>query len=294
MLSPFLQQDITQKLQALHSSDLVLEAIRPLAGGSISHAVCLQYRDVCFFVKVAEAACLSMFQAEVTGLESIRETGCVRVPKVILIGTTGERAWLILEYIRFTKGNADSAAQLGEQLAQMHRHTNELFGFHQHNTIGLTPQLNTNSSSWLEFFHQQRLLIQLKLLHDKNMLSLSLQRKGELLLKYLGDLLAGHNPQPSLLHGDLWSGNYAFDQSGVPVLFDPACYYGDREADLAMTELFGRFPQSFYDAYQHTWPLPEGAEKRRDLYNLYHILNHANIFGCSYLAQAEAMVDSLT
>ncbi len=166
------------------------------------------------------------------------------------------------------------------------------FGWGRENTIGSTPQINTPSDDWIEFWRERRLGKQLELAAHSGYCG-RLQRQGERLLGKFAGLFAGYRPLPSLLHGDLWSGNYAADAEGNPVIYDPAPYYGDREADLAMTELFGGFGRAFYNAYQQAWPLDDGYRTRKTLYNLYHILNHLNLFGGGYLGQAESMIDSL-
>ena len=158
-------------------------------------------------------------------------------------------------------------------LAALHRQTGARFGWHRNNSIGLSPQRNDWSDDWVEFWRERRLRPQF-------------ERAG-LKCEFFEHLLEGHRPQPSLLHGDLWSGNAGFTREG-PVVFDPAVYYGDREADLAMTELFGGFPSGFYDAYHAAYPLEPGYQKRKHLYNLYHLLNHLNLFGAGYLAQVKA------
>jgi fructosamine-3-kinase len=170
------------------------------------------------------------------------------------------------------KSNGDWAA-LARMLAKLHRATGPRFGWHRDNWIGATPQINGWRDDWARFFLECRIEPQL-----------ALARKNGYSIEFSSNLLKNHQPQPSLLHGDLWSGNAGFIEEG-PVIFDPAVYYGDREADLAMTELFGGFPARFYDAYNEVFPLPAGYETRKHFYNLYHLLNHLNIFGAGYLAQ---------
>jgi fructosamine-3-kinase len=165
------------------------------------------------------------------------------------------------------------------------------FGWDRDNTIGSTPQLNEPSVDWVTFWRERRLGYQLELA-ARNGYRGRLKQRGERLLDGLGALL-DHNPVPSLLHGDLWGGNLGYDEAGEPVIFDPACYFGDREADLAMTELFGGFGRRFWAAYQEAWPLSEGYPVRKHLYNLYHVINHLNLFGGGYLSQAESMIDRL-
>jgi fructosamine-3-kinase len=174
----------------------------------------------------------------------------------------------------------------------MHRQAQPYFGWRRDNTIGSTLQLNSSSDDWLTFWREQRLGFQLKLAAN-NGYGGSLQAKGERLCSDMAVFFEHYSPHPSLLHGDLWAGNAAVDKQGRPVVFDPACYYGDREADLAMTELFGGFSPDFYSAYQAEWPLDHGYSLRKTFYNLYHSLNHLNLFGGGYLRQAESMMAQL-
>jgi fructosamine-3-kinase len=177
-------------------------------------------------------------------------------------------------------------------LALVHSLHGEFFGWRRDNFIGRTPQANRRSSSWSEFWRDARLRPQFDL-GKRNGLSESLLRKGERLIEAVPRLLSDHAPSPSLLHGDLWGGNAGFLAGGVPVLFDPAVYWGDRETDLAMTELFGGFPPAFYSAYAEAAPLDANYTRRKPLYTLYHVLNHANLFGGGYASQAERVIDRL-
>jgi fructosamine-3-kinase len=181
---------------------------------------------------------------------------------------------------------------LGKQLAWQHRCTHAEFGWERDNTIGSTPQTNTRCKDWVEFFRERRLGVQLELAL-RGGASAAIIERGKLLCELMPGLFASYQPVPSLLHGDFWSGNWGSDEDGLPVMFDPAVYYGDREADIAMTRLFGGFGHAFYTAYQSTWPLDAGANSRVALYNLYHVLNHHNLFGGGYLLQAEGMIDGL-
>ena len=173
----------------------------------------------------------------------------------------------------------------------MHQTTRGQFGWGRDNTIGSTPQPNKFSDDWIPFWQEQRLAYQLNLA-AKNGYHGKLQERGKLLLEHFPALI-DHNPVPSLIHGDLWGGNLSYDSNGNPVIYDPAVYYGDREADLAMTELFGGFGNRFYDAYNEAWPLDQGYKVRKTLYNLYHILNHLNLFGGGYGGQALRMINQL-
>lgn len=263
----------------------------PVSGGSINQSHRLDGRDgISYFVKLNDVRHLDMFIAEVAGLATITATHTLRAPRPIIHGIAGQQSFLVLEHLSLSaRGDAKT---LGTQLAAMHRHTAPQLGFAQDNFIGTTPQPNTWTHDWITFWREQRLGFQLELA-AKNGYGRELRQLGEQLLDRLPAFFEGYIPQPSLLHGDLWNGNHAYLADDTPILFDPATYCGDRECDIAMTELFGGYPTTFYDAYQSAWPLDAGYEKRRDLYNLYHILNHANLFGGSYIRQSAQMMRRL-
>ena len=284
--------------------EAVAASIASATGSAFRIAECIEVRGGCinrgyrlagsaavYFVKLNRTGRRAMFEAEAEGLRAIEQTGTVRVPPPLCTGEDERHCWLVLEYLELVPGGAGTMAALGRALAAMHRSSAERFGWHRDNTIGATPQPNHWSTDWAELWRTQRLGLQLELA-ARNGYRGALQRRGEALLTRLDALLA-HDPVPSLLHGDLWGGNAAATVAGEPVLFDPACYYGDREADLAMTELFGGFAPAFYSAYGDTWPLDAGYAVRRDLHNLYHVLNHLNLFGGGYRAQAEGMIERL-
>jgi protein-ribulosamine 3-kinase len=201
-------------------------------------------------------------------------------------------SYLVLEYVEFGKQAERASATFGGQLAELHRVNAPRFGWYRDNTIGSTPQRNTYEDSWVVFWREHRLGFQLQLAIGNGSHG-PLIAKLEQVLEGIPTLLAGHDPQPALLHGDLWAGNFAADISGRAVIYDPAVYYGDRETDLAMTELFGGFGPRFYHAYKNEYPIMTGYDVRRTLYNLYHVLNHVNLFGGGYARQAERMTDEL-
>ncbi len=241
------------------------------------------------FEKTAPESALAMFEAEVEGLAELRAADEIRVPDVIECGTRDGRSYLVLERLALEPATDATARSLGRQLANLHRHTKRRFGWHRDNTIGQTPQRNGWSDDWVRFFREERLGFQVELaLHNGHDLS----RDGARLGARLPELFEGYRPQPSLLHGDLWGGNWG-SVNGEPVVFDPAVYYGDRESDIAMTRLFGGFGRGFYEAYEASWPLAPGHERRLLLYQLYHVLNHLNLFGTSYLARAKSLLDAL-
>lgn len=263
----------------------------PVSGGCINQAWRIQGSNgLRYFVKLNDARTLPMFEAERAGLDAIAATHTVRVPQPVTSGTASQHAFLVLEYLDLC-GDGD-ARLLGQQLAELHRSTEKFFGFSQGNFIGATPQSNEWMNDWIAFWREQRLGYQLDLA-GRNGYAGKLQDLGQQLMERLPEFFDGYHPQPSLLHGDLWGGNHTYTQDGIPALFDPAPYYGDREADLAMTELFGGFGQDFYAAYHSVWPLDAGYARRKILYNLYHILNHANLFGGGYARQAEGMIHKL-
>ncbi len=265
----------------------------PLGGGCINSAWRIEDGSQRYFVKLNRASLASMFEAEAEGLREIDAAGGVRVPRPVCTGTHGGHAFLVLEYLDLG-GRADAAAaeRLGRGLAAVHGAVGTRFGWHRDNTIGSTPQENAPADDWVGFWRERRLGFQLALA-ARNGHGGRLQARGERLLDAFPALFEGYRPEPSLLHGDLWGGNFGVTRGGVPVVFDPAVYYGDREADIAMTELFGGFDPRFHAAYREAWPLDSGYRVRRVLYNLYHILNHLNLFGGGYRAQAEAMIDEL-
>ena len=263
---------------------------REIHGGDISQAFTLGDDTRRFFVKVQPAARAGMFETEAAGLAELAAAHAVRVPRVVCHGIAAGYAYLVLEHLPF--GSRGDAAQLGRQLAQQHRVGAPQYGWVRDNWIGATPQPNAWCDSWLDFWREQRLGFQLRLAAD-NGYGGTLQRDGETLMARLEDLFGSGMPVPSLLHGDLWGGNHGFLADGSPVIFDPAVYFGDRECDLAMSELFGGFAPAFYAAYREAWPLDAGYAVRKTLYNLYHILNHANLFGGGYAAQAARMTAQL-
>ena len=236
-----------------------------------------------------------MFEAEAAGLRELATAEALRVPRVLGTGLVGSVAVLALEWLdlRVPEQRETAQTRLGTLLASQHRVTAAAFGWDRDNTIGSTVQRNAWSGDWVQFVRERRLGDQLTLA-ETNGLSPRTVERGRLLADRCGAFFSSYRPTPALLHGDLWGGNWAVHaRSGEPVVFDPAVYYGDREADIAMTRLFGGFGPRFYAAYQAEWPLDPAAGTRRTLYNLYHVLNHFNLFGGSYAAQAAGMIESL-
>lgn len=261
-------------------------------GGSINECYRWESEAGPIFVKIAPAERWTAFEAEALGLEELGRAAAVRVPRVLGVGMSDAHVWLALEWIQFGARSSAAEAALGTRLATQHRCQAQAFGWHRHNAIGSTPQLNDWQADWVAFFRERRLRYQLELA-ARNGYARDLQNSGEALLSRMDPFFSGYRPAASLLHGDLWGGNWAADSRGEPVVFDPAPYYGDREADLAMTRLFGGFGADFYAAYQQAWPPDPGYRERIGLYNLYHVLNHVNLFGDGYVPQAVEMIGRL-
>lgn len=284
-------KQIEQRISESIGEPFTIEDHRPVGGGSINRAFRVTGSGRrSYFVKTNHGSLGDMFVAEAEGLAEMARSNAIRVPFPICHGIAGGESYIVLEHINF--GGQSDPAEFGKQLAQMHRSSSPQFGWRIDNTIGSTPQPNTQSENWIAFWREQRLGFQLDLAKS-NGYGGSLQRKGQRLLDELPRFFDGYTPEPSLLHGDLWSGNWDYDLAGNPVIFDPAVYYGDREADIAMTELFGSPGKAFYEAYDRAWPVDRGYRVRKTLYNLYHIINHLNLFGGGYGGQAESMMERL-
>jgi fructosamine-3-kinase len=279
-------------LQSATGRELLRTAPRPVHGGCISESFRLESSQGPLFVKLAAASGAAMLEAEAQGLRELAAAQAVRVPSVLANGVAGEAAYLALEWIDLRPANAGAEAELGERLAWQHRTSAPHFGWSRDNTIGSTPQINDAEADWVCFFRERRLRYQLDLAR-RNGYDGALQQRGARLLDLMGAFFSSYRPVPSLLHGDLWGGNWSMDGDGRAVIFDPAVYYGDREADIAMTRLFGGFGPSFHTAYHAAWPLDQAAGTRRTLYNLYHLLNHLNLFGGGYGQQALGSIDRL-
>jgi len=283
---------IADTIEQASQENFAVQQVDEIHGGDINRAFLLKGADKKYFVKLNKAELLPMFEVEALALQALTETQTLRIPKVITYGIAENNAFLVLEYIPLFSLKPDSQKQLGRQLAELHQQKQNYFGWPQDNYIGHNQQKNTPEGDWLSFWQTQRLGAQLELA-EANGYHGRIQTLGKELMSKVPEFFRDYQPQASLLHGDLWSGNAAADEKGCAVIYDPACYYGDREADIAMTELFGGFGADFYAEYEVVYPLDSGYQSRKPLYNLYHILNHLNLFGRSYLGQAEAMMQQL-
>ena len=282
-------EDIVKHIFAATGKALRLANARPIGGGCINKAYRLDGDGGPYFAKLNRDNKLEMLEAEADGLREIAATGTIRVPRPICHGISGNRAYLVLEYIELGGGSPQSETEFGRRLAALHAVPQTGFGWRRDNTIGSTPQPNPASDDWVAFLREHRLGFQCRLAKRNG---LRLEGTDEM-LEQLDGFFTDYEPRPSLLHGDLWSGNMAFVPSGGPVIFDPATYYGDREAEFGLAEMFGGFGSAFWSGYEAEWPLDPGFDKRKLLYRLYHTLNHFNIFGGDYRSVAKRIVGRL-
>ena len=262
--------------------------IDPVSGGDIAQASLLRAADAIVFLKTLPLDRAGLLSAEADGLQALAETGAVRTPRVIRRGMHDGFAWLALEYLQLESRNPRADARLGRQLADMHRSIGEAFGWHRNNYIGRTPQINTRGKEWSGFFAAHRLGAQFDRLRrnrpDQGWNDLKIE-----VISAWQAVSSTHRPEASLIHGDLWRGNAGTLGDDAPVIYDPAVHYADRECDLAMAHLFGGFDEAFFRAYEEAWPLPTGYQTRRLFYKLYHMLNHANLFGGPYIEASEQL-----
>ncbi len=268
-----------------------IQSVQPVGGGCINHGARISTTSgMSFFLKTNSSAPIDMFQREAEGLEALHCSPAsspgnfLRVPLAHLFGHT----YLLLEDLKPAPPCENYWEQFGRQLAKLHQNTSPKFGFDHDNYIGSTPQMNKWEDDGYEFFIEHRLLYQARLAQREKLLDTSDIRQVEAICQHLREFIPS---QPaSLLHGDLWRGNAITDETGAPAIIDPAVYYGWAEAELAMTSLFGRFPDQFYEAYEDEFPLEPGYQQRFPIYNLYHLLNHLNLFGLGYLSQVRSIL----
>jgi fructosamine-3-kinase len=284
-------QDIAEQISAHTGRSFAPDAPSGLSGGCINSAFKLSDGSQTWFVKTNAADRLDMFEAEAAGLDALGGAAAIGVPNALCTGRSEGLSFIVMQYLELGRPGNDGWREAGRQLALLHQESGQAFGWVRNNTIGATPQPNRWEDDWTRFWQEQRLGFQLRLAAS-NGYGGRLQSLGEQLLTRFPALI-DHSPVPSLLHGDLWGGNLGFTRDGRPVIYDPATYFGDREAEIAMTELFGGFSTDFYAAYNEAWPLNAGYRIRRELYNLYHVLNHLNLFGGGYASQAQGMMQRL-
>ena len=272
--------------------DVTIESVASVRGGCIANASRLETDAAPFFLKYGDDEVARTFAGEAAGLEALRAADSpLTVPPVhdTAPATDDRPGFLVMEWINPGREGRRFWEQFGEGLAALHRHAADAYGFEVDNFIGRLPQSNDWTDDWPTFFREQRLAPQVEMARERNRWRDAWTEPLKTLYRRLPDLLPAA-PTPSVLHGDLWKGNYMVTAVGDPALIDPATYYGHREADLAMTELFGGYNDRFYDAYRSAWSLAPGYETRRDVYNLYHLINHLNLFGGGYAGQVEQVL----
>lgn len=286
-------------LQSLVPDIAAVTSTEPVGGGCISDAQRVRFRDARgqageLFVKSNQAAFSDNFQCEWDGLTRLAEVGQIGVPQPRAVGVVKDRAYLVTDWIEPEAPGPGFFDRFGTALAQLHRATlGSRIGLDRDNYLGAARQINTVCPCWVEFVADHRIGFQLRWAVDQDLAGGGLRRDLEQIIRSMQTLLAGRDDETSLLHGDLWSGNYLCGPDGQPFVVDPAVYYGCREAEFGMLRLYGSCQDSFYRAYQDAFPLPEGWQRRVNVYVLYHLLNHLNLFGSGYLSQCRAITAEL-
>lgn len=282
--------EIAQAISRETEQEFAIANTKSVSGGCINQGYQVSSKDRTYFVKLNDVSKVDMFAAEALGLKQMYATKTITVPQPVCWGTAANSSYLVLQWLDLGGGSNQSWTEMGRQLAAMHRvGTSKDFGWSRNNTIGSTPQINTWMDNWADFFAEQRIGYQLELAKRRGGNFPESNRVVDLVRNKLTEW----QPPVSLVHGDLWSGNAAISSDGAPIILDPATYYGDRETDLAMTELFGGFPTAFYNGYNEAWELDSGYRQRKSIYNLYHVLNHFNLFGGGYASQAKTIIQRL-
>jgi fructosamine-3-kinase len=266
--------------------EVILHHQERVFGGDISESFCLTTSLGKYFLKLNSLSYLDNFEKESRNLQLLEKTDIFVIPEVIVVGTTGRYAFLLMEYIESIDENEQFWTNFGEALAKLHSVSSKKYGLDNDNYIGGLKQSNQQRDNWVDFFIQERLEKQLVLGKENGIIDTRLYSKFQDLYQKLPSLLP--TEKPALLHGDMWGGNHFADIDSRPVLIDPACYYGHREAELAFTLLFTRFSPKFYEAYHSNFPLADDWRERVDIYNLYNLLVHANLFGPSYLSRVQS------
>ncbi len=279
---------ITKIENALNSK---IMSSQSLSGGCISNAYKINTNTgEIYFLKYNSSVNSDMFIKEAHGLLELNKAGVIKIPDVICYN----QDYILLELIVAGNKQNNFSEDFGRKFALLHKFTSEFYGFYEDNYIGSNPQQNipeeNEKHEWTKFFFNKRILFQLQIAEESGNSTFELRKAIAVLENKIDEIVVDNGEKPSLLHGDLWSGNYLINKKGFACLIDPAVYYGNREADLAMTKLFGGFDSRFYEAYNEAFPLPEGYEYRENIYKLYHVLNHLNLFGGGYYSQAMSLI----
>ena len=253
-----------------------------VGGGCINNSLKIETENKPYFLKWNHGTYLDMFQKEVEGLGILSKHTSLRIPEVIGAGKADNKSYLLMEWIGSGSTSPNFWEMFAKGLSELHRNSSAHYGLDHDNYIGRLPQANKQHASWYDFFLYERLKPQIQLANKSNLLNKSINDGFERLFTKLPALIP--DEKPSLLHGDLWSGNFMTDENGIPSLVDPAVHYGHRETELAFTSMFGGFSPEFYNRYEEYFPLEPGFESRREIHNLYPLLVHVNLFGQSYLS----------
>lgn len=280
---------ISKLLSSFFNENVDVLSQSHIGGGSINSALKVETNKGIFFVKHnSKHLYPAMFEKEALGLKLLRESGAIKVPEVITFDDIGDDSFLVLKFIESGNKPADFWDLFAKDLAALHKNTSKNFGLNHDNYIGSLKQFNDWENTWSDFFREQRLDIQLKMARDSALLNRSIVSAFERFYKRIDDIF----PQeiPSLVHGDLWGGNFMVGEKGESIIIDPAVYYGHREMDLGMSQLFGGFSSEFYTSYNKYFPLEKGWQKRMDYCNLYPLLVHVNLFGGGYVASVSSII----
>jgi len=280
---------ISKLLSSFFNENVDVLSQSPIGGGSINTALKVETNKGIFFIKHnSKHLYPAMFEKEALGLKILGDANTVRVPEVITFDDVGEDSFLILNFIESGNMTKDFWDLFAKNLVALHKNTNKNFGLNHDNYIGSLKQFNDWENSWSDFFREQRLEVQLKMARDSSLLERSIVSAFERFYKRIDEIFP--NEQPSLVHGDLWSGNFMVGEKGEPIIIDPAVYYGHREMDLGMSQLFGGFSNEFYNSYNKYFPLEKGWQKRMDYCNLYPLLVHVNLFGGGYMSSVKSII----
>jgi len=273
-------------LQNKAGNEIKVISSAPMGGGCINNAVKVKTTVGEIFLKWNDAIKFqSMFETEAKGLMLLKSVNALGIPNVIAVGEAGSYSFIVLEFIEAGKRQKNFWQDFGSSLAALHKISSEFFGLNHDNYIGSLSQSNTQKNSWVEFFISERLEKQIAVAKNSGAINNSAIQQFNNLFRQLPEIIP--EEKPSLLHGDLWNGNFMLGTDGKAWLIDPAVYYGHRKTDLAMTKLFGGFSEEFYETYNETLPLQPGFSERVDIHNLYPLLVHVNLFGGGYLQEVK-------
>ena len=288
-----MKENVTSILSDIFSQPISIKSAQICSGGSINQAQYLLLSNgEKVFLKSNSCAPVGFFECEAKGLKLLEQANSgLKIPMVMAVDRSPSPQFIILEYLEEASSSDEYFKKFGQYLATLHRNTQVKFGLDHDNYIGSTVQINTLEQNGIDFFREHRIRFQQILARNAGKLPTKIDLRLDKLCDKLNSILNLDSESPALIHGDLWSGNHFSTSGNIPSIFDPAVYFGPREADLAMTELFGSMPPSFYSAYKETFPLDPGYQERRKIYNLYHLLNHLNLFGDSYLRSVESTVN---